>query len=743
MEEKKMIELVGTVDDITYKSEDTGFTVLTLDCGGEPVTVVGEMFSVNEGEEVHVYGNYVSHPQYGSQFKAEICEIKLPNTINAIFKYLSSGAIKGIGPSTARRIVDKFGEDALDVIEKNPKLLAGIKGITAKKAEDISSEFQKIFGIRTVMMFFSKYGISLSDSIKIFKKYGLMSVDIIKANPYKLCDYEFSFDFYRADSIAKNLGFSESDYQRVSAGIKYVLLHNAGNGHTCLPIDKVIETASNLTENSRAEVNSAIKELLSDGEITVAELSGNKFVFLTEFFRVESFVAERLMLADSLMSGAGTEQTQSFSKTVLRQISDQEEKLGFRYAELQREAILKAATEPVFILTGGPGTGKTTTINGMIKCFEFLEKDIMLAAPTGRAAKRLSEVTGKEAKTIHRLLEVDPSAPAKFKHNENNKLDCDVIILDEVSMVDINLFKNLLVALKTSAKIILVGDSDQLPSVGAGNILNDMIQSGMVSCVCLNKVFRQAAQSLIVTNAHNIIKGKMPVIDSCDNDFFFIRCGNNMLSKVNELYSERLPKAYGYSPFEDIQIISPSKKGRFGTYAINEYLRDSSNPPADNKPEVKIKSIILRKGDKVIQTKNNYDIVWKKDTREGTGVFNGDIGCIYDINKKEQIIYVLFDDKLAAFTYESAEDLELAYAITVHKSQGSEYNAVILVLGDLFDRLYFRNLLYTAVTRAKKQLIILGDEEKIRRMVDNNRKSLRYTGLKFFLTGEFLVFPEL
>ncbi len=742
VEEKNLLEIKGTVDSVTYKNEDTGFTVFVLDLNGEPVTVVCETFSINEGEEVRLYGKYVNHPQYGSQFKAELCEVELPNTVNTIFKYLASGSIKGIGPSTARRIVDKFGDKALDIIEKTPEVLAEVKGISEKKAKEIGEEFQKIFGLRTVMTFFAKYGINLSESIKIFKVFGLSSVDVITNNPYLLCGIDFLFDFYRVDIIAKELGFESDAYLRVSAGVKYILLHNASNGHTCIPIEKVLETASALTENSRKNVDNAVKELLSDDEIVVAELGGEKFVFLSDIFKTELFISERLIIADSLMSGAGSEATSSLKKSVLRQIEDQEKKLGFQYDDLQREAILKAATEPVLVLTGGPGTGKTTTINGMIRYFDFLEKKILLAAPTGRAAQRLSEVTGKEAKTIHRLLEVEASSN-KFKHNENNKLDCDVLILDEVSMIDINLFKHLLSALKTQTKIILVGDADQLPSVGAGNILNDLITSGMISSVCLNKVFRQAAQSLIVTNAHNIINGNMPDLESTDNDFFFIHAEGNLMRKVSDLYRDRLPKAYGYDPFDDIQIISPSKKGRFGTYAINEFLRDSFNPSSEDKSEVKIKSVILREGDKVIQTRNNYDIVWKRGVLEGTGVFNGDIGCVVDINKKEQVIYVSFDDRIALFTYDDAEDLELAYAITVHKSQGSEYNAVILVLGDFFDKLFYRNLLYTAVTRAKKQLIILGTEEKIKRMVDNNRKSLRYTGLKYFLTGDFLVFPEL
>lgn len=743
MEDKNLLEITGTVEDITFKSEETGWTVLTLDSGGEPITVVGEMFSVNEGEEIHIYGNYVNHPQYGVQFKAQMCEIKLPNNVNTIFKYLQSGAIKGIGPATARRIVDKFGADSLNIIAETPHLLTTIKGITTNKANDIANEFQKIFGLRTAMLFFSEYGITTTDSIKIYRKFGTLSVDVIKANPYILCGFDFAFDFFKADDIAKKLGFDDNDYLRVSAGIKYVLIHNSGNGHTCLPIDKLIETAAKLTENLTSQVNDSLKELLLCGEISVVEFNSKKFVFLSEFFSVESYISERLSIADSLMAGAGERQSNNLEKTVLRQITDQEKKLGFFYDELQREAILRSAIEGVFVLTGGPGTGKTTTIKGMINCFEFLDKKIMLAAPTGRAAKRLSEVTGKEAKTIHRLLEVDPNSPTKFKHNENNKLDCDVLILDEVSMVDINLFKNLLHALSVSTKIILVGDSDQLPSVGPGNILNDIINSGMIATVSLNKVFRQAAESLIVTNAHNIIKGRIPILDSTDNDFFFIRASENLMCKVGELYSNRLPKAYNYNPFEDIQIISPSKKGRFGTHSINEYLRDLTNPHEESKAEVKIKSVILREGDKVIQTRNNYDIAWKRNGLEGTGIFNGDIGFIINIDKKEQIILIQFDDRVAAYSYEFAEDLELAYAITVHKSQGSEYNAVILVLGDCYQKLCFRNLLYTAVTRAKKQLIIVGSEELVETMVNSNKKSLRYTGLKHLLTGEFLAFPEL
>ncbi|MBQ5321144.1 MAG: ATP-dependent RecD-like DNA helicase [Oscillospiraceae bacterium] len=738
-----MSELIGTVDSIAFKSEETGFTVLTMDSDGELITVVGEMLSVNEGEEIHVFGNYVSHPIYGSQFRAEMCEINFPNNENAIFKYLSSGVIKGIGPATARRIVDAFGNNALEVIENSPEKLASIRGINSDKAYLISEEFKKVFGLRTVMLFFSKHGITLSESIKIFKKLGVYSAEIITANPYRLCDTDFGFTFPRADAMAKNLGFSDDSYLRVAAAVKYVLNHNTLNGHTCLPADRLSEAASLLCGESRIQVDEAMLELINDQELVATEFGGKRFIFLKEYFEAEYLIAERITLTESILRGATANNAVKIEKNVLRQISDQEKLIGMEYAEQQKEAIVKAVLNPVFILTGGPGTGKTTTINGMIRYFEFMDKKILLAAPTGRAAKRLSEVTGREAKTIHRLLEVNPTSGGKFKYNEQNPLPCDVIIIDEMSMVDANLFFNLVRGVKPSSKIILVGDADQLPSVGAGNVLKDLISSGMVASVCLNKVFRQAAKSLIVTNAHRIVNGEMPIIDDTENDFFFIKETEDTLSALSELYINRLPKAYGYNPKDDIQIIAPSKKGRYGTFSINERLRDEYNPPSEDKTEVKIRSTVLRVGDKVIQQRNNYDIIWFKDGKEGSGIFNGDIGVITDINKREQVVTVNFEDRIAAYSYEWAEDLELAYAVTVHKSQGSEYNAVILLLGEYFEKLYFRNLLYTAVTRAKKQLIILGTENKINRMVSNNRKTLRYTGLKYFLTGEFLIVQEI
>lgn len=736
-------ELIGTIDSITFKSEETGFTVLNMESDGEIITVVGEMLSVNEGEEIHVFGKFVSHPQYGSQFKAEMCEVNLPNTVNAIFKYLSSGVIKGIGPVTARRIVDAFSEEALEVIENSPEKLATIRGINIDKAYLISEEFKKVFGLKTVMLFFSRHGITLTESIKIFKKLGVYSAEIITANPYRLCDTDFSFDFFRVDEMAKNLGFSNDSYLRISAAVKYVLNHNTLNGHTCLPLDKLSEAASRLSGEDLDSVLRATLELLGDGEIVAVEIDNKKFIFLKEYFEAEYLIAERLTLTESILRGATSNNAVKIEKSVLRQIADQEKLLNIEYADQQKEAIVNAVLNPVFILTGGPGTGKTTTINGMIRYFEFMDKKILLAAPTGRAAKRLSEVTGREAKTIHRLLEVSPGESGKFKYNEQNPLPCDVVIIDEMSMVDSSLFFSLIRGIKPSSKIILVGDADQLPSVGAGNVLKDLLSSGMVSSVCLNKVFRQAAESLIVTNAHRIVRGENPVIGDTDNDFFFIKENDNVLNMLSDLYINRLPKAYNYDPKEDIQIISPSKKGRLGTYTVNEFLRDRYNPPSEEKSEVKIRSTFFRVGDKVIQQRNNYDIIWTKDSKEGMGVFNGDIGFITDIDKREKTITVNFEERIAIYSYEWAEDLELAYAITVHKSQGSEYNAVILLLGDFYEKLYFRNLLYTAVTRAKKQLVILGSEAKINKMVSNDRKTLRYTGLKYFLTGEFLISGEL
>lgn len=735
----EITELTGTVDSIIFKSEESGYTVLVLDVGGEPVTVVGEMLSVNEGEEVHVFGGFSNHPQYGVQFKAEMCEVKLPNTANAIFKYLSSGVIKGIGPATARRIVDKFGDTALEIIESSPEKLSSIKGITYDKAMGIGEELKKVFGLRTVMIFFSKHGITLSESIKIFKKLGVYSADIITANPYRLCEADFGFEFTRADIIAKNMGIEDTSSVRTNAAIKYVLRHNTFNGHTCLPQKPLIKAAISLCGAEEYRIEDAVKELTDDGEIVAIEFEGKIYFFLKEYFEAEYFIAERLTLIENILRGATADKMQKIEKSVIRQIADQEKLLGFEYADQQREAIVKAAINPIFILTGGPGTGKTTTINGMIRYFEFMDKKILLAAPTGRAAKRLSEVTGKEAKTIHRLLETDPAAGGSFKRNENNPLICDVLIVDEMSMVDSPLFFNLLRGVKPSTKIILVGDSDQLPSVGAGNVLKDLISSEMIEVVALDKVFRQAAKSLIVTNAHRIVNGEMPKLDDITSDFFFIKENGNVLDLLSDLYINRLPKAYGYDSKDDIQIISPSKKGRMGTFAVNERLRDIYNPKMETKTEVKIRSTVFRVGDKVIQQRNNYDIIWFKDGKEGTGIFNGDIGVITGIDKREETITISFEDKIATYSYEWAEDIELAYAITVHKSQGSEYNAVILLLGDFFDKLFFRNLLYTAVTRAKKQLIILGTKEKIQRMVLNNRKTLRYTGLKFFLTGEFSV----
>lgn len=723
-------EIKGIVEKITYRNESNAYTVAEVRIESESQTVVGVMPFLTEGDEAVFYGTYTVHPSYGEQFKAESFERKTPQNSAAVLRYLSSGTIKGIGPATAQKIVEKFGADTLEIIQNRPQDLAAIKGITLAKAKQISEEYQKQYGVRDIMMMLSRYGVTPDKCLAIYRRFGDKSTDMIKSNPYALCEEGIDFRFETAEDIAEDFSFDKNSELRVSAGVEYVLRKNLANGHTCLPREKLCDVAVKLLECKRDTVEDCCDRLTECFRVKTKTVNGTEYLSIPEYYLAEEHIAARLVSVKRYIDRAVTVDS--------LEIENVERKLGIEFEDLQKQAIFEAFSSGILVLTGGPGTGKTTTLNAIISLFENRNLDLELAAPTGRAAKRMTELTGREAKTIHRLLEVEWTDGDKqqFSRNEKNPLNCDVIIVDEASMIDALLFDSLLKALRLSCRIILVGDSDQLPAVGAGNVLNDILSSDIFPSIRLKKVFRQAVKSKIVINAHAIIKGENPDFSSKESDCFFLRRQDRFAvsNTVIELVSERLPNAYGFDPIRDIQVLCPSRLTETGTVNLNNILQSTLNPNTSGKQQLAFKGIYLREGDKVMQIKNNYDLQYRRDNGEyGTGVFNGDVGFITDIDKRGGILKVRFDDRIVTYFSEDLGQLELAYAVTVHKSQGSEYDCVVLPLFDVPQKLKYRNLLYTAVTRAKKLLVAVGNDTVWTDMVANDRKTLRYTMLKQFL----------
>lgn len=730
MNSNNMLQLEGAVENIVYRNEQNGYTVLEIADGEDLITAVGIMPQASVGDTVNLTGFFITHKTYGKQFSVSACEICRPTESADILKYLSSGAIKGIGSVTAQRLVSEFGESTLDVMENQPDRVARLRGITESKALAFSAQLKANTGVRTLMLFLGEYGISNTSSVKIYNAFGAGCVEKIKENPYILCSGEFGVTFENADFIAKRENLEAESNVRLRAGITYVLKHNEQNGHTCLPKNKLIEISSRLLQVNPELVAGCMDEMIFDRSVIGDKIGDEDFVFTTQLHLIETYIASRV----KMMLEFDAEKIDDIEQ----EIKICEKNDGIEYAELQKQAVTSALTEGMLILTGGPGTGKTTTLNAIINILKRKGKKVLLSAPTGRAAQRMSEVTGDEAKTLHRMLEVswDKQDNPVFNKNERNQLKCDALIIDEVSMVDSYIFESVMRALPLGCRLILVGDSDQLPSVGPGNVLGDLIESGVVPVIRLNEIFRQAQKSLIVTNAHKIVNGVMPDLKKVDKDFFFIYKSDKTsgAETILDLCSERLPKAYGYSPLENIQVLSPSKKGELGTAELNRKLQARLNPKSDDKAEVTIGSRTFRTGDKVMQIKNNYDISWYKDNGEtGEGIFNGDIGIIQNIDKKSKSIKINFYDKTAVLTYDYASELDFAYAITVHKSQGNEFDAVVIPMFSGPPQLYYRNLLYTAVTRAKKTLILVGVPQTVEYMVNNNRRTKRYSGLKEFL----------
>lgn len=729
MEQQQIKKLCGTVEDISFRKEESGFTVLDLNSEGELVTVVGTLPDISVGEELSLTGEWTFHPVFGRQFRAELCQRYFPASAAAMLKYLSSGVIKGIGAATAEKIVSEFGDESFEVIEKHPERLAGIRGISKEKARAMSENFKKQFAVRQVMIYLESFGMTPGECLRAYKTLGGNTVDLINSNPYVLCSEGIDIGFDRADGIAQSMPNKPEKIFRIRAGVLYVVTHNLYNGHTCVPRDKLISPSSELLGVQETEIDEAIDDLVNTRRLIQRSIKGREFVFLPKIYFAESSAAKRLKIL--------LQYPPAGKSTLEKDIDIIEKKLNINYADKQREAITTAVKRGMLILTGGPGTGKTTILNGILELYERDNLNVALAAPTGRAAKRMSEVTGREAKTLHRLLEVewDQNERQTFARNISNPIDADALIVDELSMVDIQLFSALLDALPLGCRLIMVGDSDQLPPVGAGNVLNDMITSGLLPVVELREVFRQALESRIVTNAHKIVAGEMPDLKSTDSDFFYMERldAQKAIETVTQLCTQRLPKAYGYSPITDIQVLCPSKKGELGTKNLNRALQSALNPPARDKKEITVNAQTLRAGDKVMQIKNNYDIPWSKGKENGTGIFNGDVGILQKIDTAAASFSVLFDDRTAVYSIENIKELELAYAVTVHKSQGSEFPAVIMPLLNIAPQLSYRNLLYTAVTRAKDILIIVGSEEQVVKMIENDKKTKRFSALKEFM----------
>ena len=726
LSEKETIS--GTVESVIFKNESNGYTVCDIDCGGTPVTVVGILPFLNEGETVTVTGEWTYHSSFGRQFKAETYEKQLPTSKETILSYLSDGSISGIGPVLAKRIVDKYGEDSLDVIENHPEWLSDISGITAKKALKMSECYREQFGMRNVLIFFNGY-FGPATAVKVYKRWGAASVDIIKSNPYLLCEEINGIGFERADNIATGLGLDPTSIFRLCAGIKHVLLQELSkNGNCYLPIDELTEKSALLLGTDKEKISDAIASLTVKTQLIAVKFGDTTAIYLDYVYQAERYCADKLFEISKTAVNIPLSKKEKY-------IANVEAETGFTFAEKQKEAINRALSEGLLILTGGPGTGKTTVIKAILALFDALDMDCALAAPTGRAAKRMGIATGREAKTIHRLLEADYSDDEHrmhFQKDQDSPLDFDAVIIDETSMADILLLSALLRAIKPGTKLILIGDSDQLPPVGAGDCLRDILNSGAFGFVRLDVIFRQSDKSLIIDNAHKINRGEMPELLSKDKDFFFMprASASDSASVCAQLCHTRLPKAYGYDPFLDIQVITPTRKGECGTAQLNKLLQHMLNPPSPKKTERTVRDVVFREGDKVMQIKNNYMQAYKdKRGFSGEGIYNGDMGIITEIDTRNEIVTIAFDDKISDYEFSQLEEIEHAFAVTVHKSQGSEYPCVVIPLVDAPHGLLTRNMLYTAVTRAQQMVIIVGKQDIIKLMVSNNRQIKRYTGL--------------
>lgn len=725
------ITVTGVVTDIIYYNDNNGYTVFELDGDdGNFIVAVGYTAELAEGEHIALTGSWTVHPEYGEQFKAEYYKTLMPSEEEDIIRYLSSGVVYGVRAATAKSLVKAFGRDTLNIMLTNPEKMASVKGISFKRAQKISDSFKEIQSMQSIVMFLQQYNVSANMGIKIYKEFGPDAVDIIKKNPYLLSDSIDGIKFAVADKIAFGEGFPQNSPIRIKSGLKYILQQAAyTSGHTYLPKELLKEDAAYKLGVNEDEVENILSELVISNDIFTEHMNGEQVFYLSAHYKAETYIANRL-----------NAMAMCFDKPLLpeneieKRIKSMESITGIKYADEQKNAVAAALTYEIMVLTGGPGTGKTTTINTIIKLFDEFELKVVLAAPTGRAAKRMTQLTGIEAKTVHRLLgATGEDGKRKFTFNEDNPISADVVILDEVSMIDINLMYDFLKALKPGTRLIMSGDADQLPSVGPGNVLKDIIKSKVVPIIKLDKIFRQAEKSLIVVNAHNINNGIMPELDDKENDFFFIRrkMPTDIISTIVQLCKTRLPSAYGVNSFNDIQVLSPSKKGICGSINLNKLLQKELNPADGFKNEYTYGKTTFRVGDKVMQIKNNYDLYYTREIGEsGVGIFNGELGRIIEISVVDKMMVIMFDDeKRVEYMFSQLDELDLAYAVTVHKSQGSEFPYVIIPASSFPPMLMCRNLLYTAVTRAKTMVILVGNEQVIEYMTANNTENERYTGL--------------
>jgi exodeoxyribonuclease V alpha subunit len=729
--EEQALRLEGTVESLIFENQDTGYTVFELSGGGELFVVCGTVGEVHIGETVVCHGRFETHPTYGRQFHAESCEADIPRDEEAVYAYLSSGSLPYIGAATAKKIMERFGAAALDVIANDPEQLACIRGLSPDKARRIGAEFKRMFGVRELIAWLAPYDISAPRAVELYRALGPGTLEAVSANPYLLCGDPLHIPFRRADQIAAALELPEDSGLRVRAALLYVLRHNANNGHTCVPRARLTDTAAAFIGQPAEAVAAALDGAVADGEIAQRVLDGAEFAFLPDLLAAEQDIAWHL--AGLLRLPVHT--PRHFEKNL--QVLELTQ--GFAYAPAQQQAIDMALRQNCLVLTGGPGTGKTTAVNAILALLEQEAERVALCAPTGRAAKRLSELTGRKASTIHRLLEVDyTGGVVRFIHNEKNLLRCDVVVLDEMSMVDVKLFQSLLAALRPACRIIMVGDADQLPSVGPGNILGEILRGGQVPSVCLTEIFRQAARSRIVENAHHIVQGEPLSKNGREDDFFFLEAaGERCQQLVCDLVAVRLPKSYGLDPIADIQVLCPTKLGLSGTQALNAKLQALLNPPAHGKPQIEAAGRTFRAGDKVMQVRNNYEIVWQRDGGEqGVGAYNGDIGIVESVNPRDRSLVVRMDDRRILYPADNLGELEIAYAITIHKSQGSEFPAVVLPAAEVPQRLCYRNLLYTGVTRARRLCVVAGQRATLTRMIENARQNLRYSALACLLAEE-------
>lgn len=728
-----MEEIKGYVEHIVYRNEDNGYTVFHLNNEDGEVTCVGNFHFIEEGELLRMEGEYTTHKLYGLQFAVQTSEVCEPEDLVSIERYLGSGAIKGVGAALAGRIVKKFREDTFRIIEEEPERLAEVKGISERKAREIAVQAEEKKDLRRAMIYLQKYGISTTLAAKIYQQYGRNVYRIIEENPYRLADDVAGVGFKTADEIAVKVGIhTDSDY-RIRSGIFYTLMQSIGEGHVYLLKDALTWRAGKLLEVEIDNIEKYLMDLAMEKKVVLKEAEDGVRVYSSRFYYMELNVAK--MLHDLNIS------EEVSRERLLERLGKIEDATGLFLDEMQRKAVMEAARQGILVLTGGPGTGKTTTINAMIRLFESEGMTILLAAPTGRAAKRMTETTGYEASTIHRLLEVSGNPEEEtiggFQRNEENPLDTDVLIIDEVSMVDLPLMNALLKAVMPGTRLILVGDQNQLPSVGPGSVLKDIIASGCFPVVMLTKIFRQAGESDIVVNAHKINRGEPVILDNKSRDFFFLKRQepNVIISVMLTLIQKKLPK-YVNAGIYDIQVMTPMRKGLLGVERLNQILQQYLNPPSPEKSEREYADRLFREGDKVMQIKNNYQLEWKIQTKygltvdKGQGVFNGDMGVVREINTYEETITVEYDEhRQVVYPYSMMDELELAYAITVHKSQGSEYPAVVIPLLQGPRQLYHRNLLYTAVTRAKKCVTLVGSEAVFQEMIRNNQDQKRNTSL--------------